>query len=226
MPGPSSNPGGKASSTANKQNKRAKLDPDRQGASGNVKIEPPSNSEQQMVSQPANLANSTNRPPPANYAANFVGSTATPTSPSPSVPDPNWDGWNQGPNPADALSTVSTMSSINKCACKKSRCLKMYCVCFARGALCDACPCENCHNNDRLDGGARQVRMIFCIDLCVKSYESLRHAASCAIVEISQKMREWHLQIFCPYHPHLCLQVRDQALKKEAPWRKVSTNIY
>ena len=70
----------------------------------------------------------------------------------------------------------STNSFINKCACKKSRCLKMYCICFARGELCDNCPCENCHNNDRLDQSSRQVRA--------------------------------------------------QALKKEAPWRKVSNCVF
>lgn len=33
------------------------------------------------------------------------------------------------------------------CNCKKSRCLKRYCECFAGGNYCDGCNCLNCFNN-------------------------------------------------------------------------------
>ncbi|CAH2051177.1 unnamed protein product [Thlaspi arvense] len=33
------------------------------------------------------------------------------------------------------------------CNCKHSRCLKLYCECFASGAYCDGCNCVNCFNN-------------------------------------------------------------------------------
>ncbi|CAI8599823.1 unnamed protein product [Vicia faba] len=33
------------------------------------------------------------------------------------------------------------------CNCKNSRCLKLYCECFAAGIYCDGCNCLNCHNN-------------------------------------------------------------------------------
>lgn len=34
-----------------------------------------------------------------------------------------------------------------RCHCKKSQCLKMYCVCFAQGVFCkDDCQCADCHN--------------------------------------------------------------------------------
>ena len=33
-----------------------------------------------------------------------------------------------------------------KCNCKKSKCLKLYCECFAAGAFCDECNCQNCCN--------------------------------------------------------------------------------
>lgn len=34
-----------------------------------------------------------------------------------------------------------------KCSCKKSKCLKLYCECFAAGVLCDdGCKCVNCSN--------------------------------------------------------------------------------
>ncbi|XP_045799475.1 protein tesmin/TSO1-like CXC 5 [Trifolium pratense] len=33
------------------------------------------------------------------------------------------------------------------CNCRNSRCLKLYCECFAAGIYCDGCKCINCHNN-------------------------------------------------------------------------------
>merc|ERR1712072_877713 len=34
-----------------------------------------------------------------------------------------------------------------KCSCKKSKCLKLYCECFAAGVLCDpGCKCKECKN--------------------------------------------------------------------------------
>ncbi|DBA66867.1 TPA: hypothetical protein ACH3X2_002000 [Trebouxia sp. C0005] len=35
---------------------------------------------------------------------------------------------------------------LRKCTCKKSRCLKLYCECFAAGVFCDNCLCTNCCN--------------------------------------------------------------------------------
>ncbi|XP_024538053.1 protein tesmin/TSO1-like CXC 6 [Selaginella moellendorffii] len=34
-----------------------------------------------------------------------------------------------------------------QCNCKNSRCLKLYCECFASGVYCDGCNCLNCWNN-------------------------------------------------------------------------------
>lgn len=34
-----------------------------------------------------------------------------------------------------------------KCNCKNSKCLKLYCECFASGRYCDGCHCRDCHNN-------------------------------------------------------------------------------
>ncbi|XP_077211443.1 protein tesmin/TSO1-like CXC 5 [Tasmannia lanceolata] len=34
-----------------------------------------------------------------------------------------------------------------QCNCKNSRCLKLYCECFASGVYCDGCNCVNCYNN-------------------------------------------------------------------------------
>lgn len=49
------------------------------------------------------------------------------------------------------------------CTCPKSRCLKLYCVCFQRARLCDesVCKCTNCKNTEKHDGpnGARTIAM-------------------------------------------------------------------
>ena len=34
----------------------------------------------------------------------------------------------------------------NVCNCKKSRCLKLYCECFAARQICQNCNCSNCEN--------------------------------------------------------------------------------
>lgn len=35
----------------------------------------------------------------------------------------------------------------NGCWCAKSKCLKLYCACFAKGKYCSTeCKCQSCHN--------------------------------------------------------------------------------
>ena len=36
---------------------------------------------------------------------------------------------------------------MNRCNCKQSRCLKLYCECFASGIYCQDCNCQDCYNN-------------------------------------------------------------------------------
>ncbi|KAL0698252.1 hypothetical protein Bca4012_054374 [Brassica carinata] len=42
---------------------------------------------------------------------------------------------------------VTTPHKKKHCNCKHSRCLKLYCECFASGTYCDGCNCVNCFNN-------------------------------------------------------------------------------
>jgi hypothetical protein len=44
------------------------------------------------------------------------------------------------------IMTTEKKSEKIVCKCKKSKCLKLYCECFANGDMCQNCICENCHN--------------------------------------------------------------------------------
>jgi len=39
-------------------------------------------------------------------------------------------------------------SCADKCNCRKSKCLKLYCECFAAGRFCKDCLCQNCGNQE------------------------------------------------------------------------------
>ncbi|KAI4379412.1 hypothetical protein MLD38_005714 [Melastoma candidum] len=44
-----------------------------------------------------------------------------------------------------------------QCNCKHSRCLKLYCECFASGTYCDGCNCSNCHNNEENEAARKEA---------------------------------------------------------------------
>ncbi|XP_059287695.1 protein tesmin/TSO1-like CXC 5 isoform X1 [Lycium ferocissimum] len=44
-----------------------------------------------------------------------------------------------------------------QCNCKHSRCLKLYCECFASGIYCDGCNCANCLNNVENEAARREA---------------------------------------------------------------------
>ncbi|XVE97559.1 hypothetical protein REPUB_Repub03eG0029700 [Reevesia pubescens] len=48
---------------------------------------------------------------------------------------------------ARAEAKDGTPKKPKQCNCKNSRCLKLYCECFASGIYCNGCNCINCHNN-------------------------------------------------------------------------------
>ncbi|KAL5655402.1 hypothetical protein ACJX0J_034721, partial [Zea mays] len=47
------------------------------------------------------------------------------------------------------------------CACKKSRCLKLYCPCFAGGGYCsDKCGCQPCFNKEAFSETVQTTRKV------------------------------------------------------------------
>ncbi|KAK4415455.1 protein tesmin/TSO1-like CXC 5 [Sesamum alatum] len=61
--------------------------------------------------------------------------------------------------PRQSVSEVKdgTPKKQKQCNCKHSRCLKLYCECFASGTYCDGCNCVNCHNNVENEAARREA---------------------------------------------------------------------
>ncbi|KAK8660576.1 hypothetical protein V6N13_051498 [Hibiscus sabdariffa] len=51
------------------------------------------------------------------------------------------------PRPNELKDGTPKKQKQKQCNCKHSRCLKLYCECFASGVYCDGCNCVNCYNN-------------------------------------------------------------------------------
>ena len=67
-----------------------------------------------------------------------VPAAATPAAKGERAPRPSLDSLRDDGSPRQSAS--------KKCNCKKSKCLKLYCECFAAGVFCDMCSCQNCQN--------------------------------------------------------------------------------
>ena len=73
----------------------------------------------------------------------------------------------KGERPAGPLTTPSPtkdgedpnkLGESKKCNCKKSKCLKLYCECFAAGVFCHECSCQNCQNTGDNAGLVQMTR--------------------------------------------------------------------
>lgn len=40
-----------------------------------------------------------------------------------------------------------TQIDLQLCKCKKSKCIRQYCICFRAGELCQGCDCVDCYND-------------------------------------------------------------------------------
>eukprot|EP00802_Teleaulax_amphioxeia_P021301 Tamp_21649.p1 GENE.Tamp_21649~~Tamp_21649.p1 ORF type:complete len:323 (-),score=45.54 Tamp_21649:164-1132(-) len=81
------------------------------------------------------------------------------------------------------------------CNCRKSKCLKLYCECFAAGVYCEGgCNCRACHNNPRFEMDIKQEKDM------VADFQRLRAEA------VRQKETQ---QVQCTHgakKPHDCLK--------------------
>nr|VDC77352.1 unnamed protein product [Brassica rapa] len=57
-----------------------------------------------------------------------------------------FSGEREGNNNTDHQEGVTGRKQ-KRCRCRQSKCLKLYCDCFASGVLCNDCDCADCHNN-------------------------------------------------------------------------------
>lgn len=51
----------------------------------------------------------------------------------------------------------STPKKQKQCNCRNSKCLKLYCECFASGVYCNGCNCSNCSNNVENEAARRDA---------------------------------------------------------------------
>jgi len=69
-------------------------------------------------------------------------SVANSQMPSMAESTPRFSGSGNRKSPRSGKENLTLMS----CNCKKSNCLKLYCVCFAAERFCDGCNCNDCRN--------------------------------------------------------------------------------
>ncbi|KAM7259780.1 hypothetical protein ACFE04_015521 [Oxalis oulophora] len=82
------------------------------------------------------------KPPPSVVVSSQAAANSTPVrAVKPESP-------NARPRPnGETKDTTTTPKKQKHCNCKHSKCLKLYCECFANGVYCDGCNCSNCYNN-------------------------------------------------------------------------------
>ena len=98
----------------------------------------------------------------SSNAASNVNSTE-PTSPESTSPSPGTTMMHHSGHAGQGHSELMTKILENEtpgCTCKKSRCLKLYCQCFAASALCDStkCRCESCKNEVTREKDIKRAR--------------------------------------------------------------------
>ncbi|KAL9681520.1 hypothetical protein QQ045_013305 [Rhodiola kirilowii] len=98
---------------------------------------------------------------PYNHPPRVVAASATVAPPTPVVmpsPTPSLPAMRpikpESPKPKTKDGTPKRQK---QCNCKHSKCLKLYCECFASGTYCENCNCVNCHNNMEHEASRREA---------------------------------------------------------------------
>ncbi|XP_010416287.1 PREDICTED: protein tesmin/TSO1-like CXC 6 [Camelina sativa] len=130
-------------------------------------VHPPHSNQAPVTSIPSPAVTAT---PPITTSQARPVSTTTVATPIPPPPQPQgllhvpirhperFESPNSKPRPVGVGETRDgTPQKKKQCNCKHSRCLKLYCECFASGTYCDGCNCVNCFNNVEFDTARREA---------------------------------------------------------------------
>lgn len=102
--------------------------------------------------------------------------------------------------------TPPPASDRKSCHCVKSRCLKLYCDCFAQGVYCSGCSCSDCHNREeyaQLVASKREGIKEKNPEVCATFCATMPAHARSAWGHLSLLLREGWIQCF-RHHMH-CL---------------------
>jgi len=100
----------------------------------------------------------------------------------------------------------------SQCNCRNSRCLKLYCECFASGQYCLGCNCQGCHNNP--ENNDKRLRAIdVALERCVPIPASVcAHAPLRGRNSAVGLLRRIYHKRNCRIYGHRCTTVHTTGL--------------
>ncbi|XVF86639.1 hypothetical protein PTKIN_Ptkin18bG0058700 [Pterospermum kingtungense] len=80
---------------------------------------------------------------------------------------------------ANTRAKNGTTKGPKRCGCKQSKCLKLYCECFASGEFCNGCTCADCCNTVE-NGDLRQVAVEIILERNPHAFKPKIASSSCS----------------------------------------------